>query len=70
MVYCLFCVYASDCIALIVPNKTLCILNGNCEVPKRVFVWITCILGVHVCTFLYHSVLDLPNFNAKAHKAD
>lgn len=43
----LFCVCTSDCIVLVVPNKTLCILNSNCEVSKHVFVWITCILGVH-----------------------
>lgn len=66
----LFCVYTSDCIVLVVPNKTLDILNGNCKVSKHLFVWITCILGVRAYSFLYHSVLDLPYFNAKAHKAD
>ena len=66
----LFCVYTSDCIVLVVPSKTLYILNGNCKVSRHVFVWITCILGVPAYSFLYHSVLDLLYFNAKAHKAD
>lgn len=47
----LFCVHTSDCIVLVVPNKTLRILNGNCKVSKHVFVWITCILGVHAYGF-------------------
>lgn len=66
----LFCVYTSDYVVLLVPKKTLCILNGNCKVSKHVVVWITCILGVRAYSFLYHSVLDLRYFNAKAHKAD
>lgn len=46
-----FSVCTSDCIVLVVPNKILCILNGNCKLPKHVFVWITCILGVRAYSF-------------------
>lgn len=38
----LFCVSPSGCVVLVVPNKTLCIFNGNRKVSKHVFVWITC----------------------------
>lgn len=48
---------------LIVPNKT-------CKIPKQVFVWITYILDVCVYRFLYHIVLDLLYFSARAHKAE
>lgn len=59
----LFCVHMSDCMGLVVPNKTH-------KIPKQVFVWITCILNVCVYRFLYHIVLDLLYFSARAHKAE
>lgn len=46
----LFCVYMSDCIGLVVPNKTLWTWDGNCIVSKQVFVWIAYILDMCVCT--------------------